>query len=127
MALKDTKEGDRLRNKICKLLGYADDLVMSDISLQKLIEDLEDLDNAVSAANMNISEDKSNMLTIGGEPASKTQINGKELEQVQQFQYLRSVVDSTATDNKAIENRIRMGNNTFGGKYGSLRSQTRPS
>ncbi len=75
VALKDTKEGDRLRNRICKLLGYADDLVMSDISLQKLIEDLEDLDNAVSAANMKISEDKSKMLTIGGEPTSKTQKN----------------------------------------------------
>ena len=100
---------------ISYILGYADDLAITEATMEELKETLESIDETISKANMNISTEKTKILTTDKDCKSKeTVIRNHTFAHVQEFNYLGSMVDQSGTDKIAIQNQIRKASTTFG-------------
>ncbi|XP_076061565.1 uncharacterized protein LOC143037317 [Oratosquilla oratoria] len=110
----------RTKTTICPVreLQYADD----NATPGQTAEDLQSLADAYNAAyerfGMQVNTDKTKILVQHPPglllPNTNTIVNGQPLEEVDQFTYLGSILTSTPTCKKDVENRIKAAHSAFG-------------
>ena len=89
-------------------LKYADDTTLLALNLDKLQEATTELQQACSKWGMKINVDKCKVLTSANDNIA---IEGKQLENVDNFAYLGSLVPSVSED---VDRRICLASSAFG-------------
>lgn len=107
-ALDGFKGGVVIGGRRISNLRYADDIVL----LASTVQELQDLVDRVAAAgeeyNLAINVAKTKIMALNGETIN-IQINGANVEQVQKFPYLGSVITDNTTCEEDFKHRLALG------------------
>ena len=108
-ALHNFQGGITIGGRKISNLRYADDIVL----LASSAEELQDLVNRITRAgeeyNLLINSSKTKIMALNGEPFT-IKINNEELEQVNKFTYLGSIIADDSSCSADIKHRLALGN-----------------
>ena len=116
--LEEMEEGIKVGGRMVKALRFADDQAMlasSQEGLQRMMDHLNKISMDYEM-KINIKKTKVMMISKRSEKTSQTikiTLNGEEIEQVEKFCYLGSMVTDDARCHEEIKRRIAMGKDAF--------------
>ena len=114
-ALEEMNEGVKVGGRLIKALRFADDQAMMAHSQEGLQRMMDRLNTISTEYEMKINTKKTKVMKISRmeESTVKITINGEDIEQVNKFCYLGSVVTQDAKCHTEIKRRINMGKDAF--------------
>lgn len=114
-ALQDQRGGIVIGGRTVKSVRFADDTVLLANSECELQEMLSSLNDVVEDYGMKINEKKTKVMKISrnSQEGVNIHIKGKKLEEVNQYKYLGSILDSESRRTKDVRARIGMGKQAF--------------
>lgn len=95
-------------------LDYADDICLLGHNHSDIAAKLEQVHQLASNVGLHINIGKTKVLRINTDNPSKFTVNNVELEDVQSFCYLGSIISTTGGSHEDIANRIKKANQSFG-------------
>ena len=114
-ALSDLEEGVRVGGRLIKSVRFADDKAIVCDREEGLQEMINNLNRVAGEYGMKINESKTKVMRIAkrqGAPV-RTTIEGRNLEEVDNFKYLGSLLTNDGRCSKEIRTRIAMGKAAF--------------
>jgi hypothetical protein len=124
--LEEVNEGIKVGGRLVKALRFADDQAML-AGTQKELQRMMDRLNMISTEydmKINIKKTKAMRISKGGKKAIlKITLNGEEIEHVEKFCYLGSMVTDDARCHVEIKRRIAMGKDAFNKRWELLRGK----
>jgi hypothetical protein len=114
-AMENTEEGIKVGGKIVKALRFADDQAMLAGSKKGLQEIMNKLTQVSEKYGMRINTKKTKVMVISKKEGKRVEIEvyGKNIEQVQEFCYLGSLITEDARCSKEIRRRIAIAKEAF--------------
>lgn len=114
-AMESVEEGIKIGGDTISEVRFADDqalLADTELGLQRI---MERLDQTANKYNMKINIDKTKVMRIckSGSGIININIRGQQLEQVERFKYLGSVIQSNGKSENEIKTRIAMAKTAF--------------
>src|SRR6218665_1601977 len=124
-AVEDLEEGIKVGRRWIKALRFADDQAMVPKSHKGRQAMMDRLDRTSREYGMKINIKKTKVLKIskGKETMVRINIGGKEIEQVKEFCYLRSVITTDAKCHREIRRRVAIGKEAFSKRRQLLRGK----
>ena len=94
-------------------LGFADDLCLLAHRLQDIQDKTEALQTTAKQVGLKINADKTKLMKVNTKQAGNVSIEGKNIEEVENFTYLGSVTSPTGGTEKDIPSRIKKAQQAF--------------
>lgn len=123
----DTEMGIKLAGLLLTYIAFADDLALVTYSVTEMNEVLQNLQFHSQVFGLSINISKTKYMLIGNHPDGQfCEINGEQLEKVENFQYLGRTINNSNNDLKAVDKLISKGWDAFNKVKSILKSKTTP-
>ena len=123
MILKQLDSRGNISTRTKQCLAYADDIVLTTRTKQSAIETFLKLKEYSAQFGLVINEQKTKYLRVSRRSNIIQPLDGVNIEQVNSFKYLGSIVNSTNSIEEEIKNRIALGNKAFYANLSLLKSK----
>jgi len=124
---EDTEYGVKISGLLLTYIAFADDIALVTYTVTEMNEVLRNLKFHSEVFGLSINISKTKYMLIGNHPDELLcEINGEQLEKVENFQYLGRTINNSNNDLKAVDKLISKGWDAFNKVKSILKSKTTP-